>query len=96
MYKVTIETTQQPLTPSSPTAAPLLSELFIQLPKPQPTKKFNNTQSIDPPEQWEQKASDRDNPPLKSNDSHCFIFSGTRTKNSSASLPFKSESEIIS
>ena len=29
-------------------------------------------------------------------DSHCALFSGARTKNSSASLPFRSESEIIS
>ena len=35
-------------------------------------------------------------PPQFKNDSHYCMFSGTRTKNSSASLPYRSESEIIS
>lgn len=69
--------------------APLLSDLYIQIPKPQPIKKVP---SNEPPSlEWIEPENHQ-----KASDSHCFIFSGTRTKNSSASLPFKSESEIIS
>lgn len=71
------------------TTAPLLSDLYIQIPKPQPAKKVatNEPTSLE----WIETDNHQ-----KGSDSHCFIFSGTRTKNSSASLPFKSESEIIS
>jgi hypothetical protein len=71
------------------TSAPLLSDLYIQIPKPQATKRVLPADPVLP--EW----LDADSP-QKASDSHCYIFSGTRTKNSSASLPFKSESEIIS
>lgn len=95
MYRVTIEA-GKPL-PESPnkTTAPLLSEFYIQIPKPQPTKKITHP-SAEPTDQWDPRLPEADSPTHKNNDSNCFIFSGTRTKNSSASLPFKSESEIIS
>lgn len=89
MYRVTIEAGKPyPQNPSN-TTAPLLSDLYIQIPKPQPTKKISNLYG-EFIEQWEPRIAEVDSPTHKNNDSNCFIFSGTRTKNSSASLPFKS------
>lgn len=53
MYRVTIEAGKpHPQSPQKTTTAPLLSELYIQIPKPQPTKKIAQPYA-DAPEQWE-------------------------------------------
>jgi hypothetical protein len=94
MYKLTIETGLPGEYHSCKSTAPLLSDLYIQLPKPQPTKKYNpQPDSIG---HWDSPRQADSEQVMPRGDSNCYLFSGTRTKNSSTSLPYRSESEIIS
>lgn len=94
MYKLTIETAHE--TPDLAPTVPLLSELYIQLPKPQTPRKHSTYPPFDSP--------DYDHPPAAGGeelggsrklDSNYYNISSGRTKHSSSTMGYRSESEII-
>ena len=103
MYKVTIEA-QDP--PPRPFKAPLLSELLIELPKPQPPPRsphkaieihsygdYQYCQATE--EELPIRTVERDSPLAHKPDGSSWFDGSSKTKNSSSAATCRSESEII-